>query len=483
MKQYHFLLQHDFIDAVKHFPEKTALIINDHSFSYKKLYEDVLQFSHFLLEKQVMRSDRVVIQTGNSYFTILAFYAAIFCDAVPCIIDQYFPQAVIDALIASLSPKYIISQEEVFEVSLKNSATSHFKNTEEDIAMIMHTSGSTGVPKGVVLSHRNVVSAVASIQSYLVLRHEDVILSALPLHFDYGLYQLFLSIHVGATLVLVEDGLLSATLPKQFLKYCVTVFPLVPYLLKIVEALANHISEQFLSVRIVTNTGENLTKKHIQKIQFIFPKATIFSMFGLTECKRCSYVPPDKLFEKAESIGIPMPNLEMWVEDNAGVRLTSGIIGNLVVSGPSVMKGYWNNNEETLRKLVFKNGIKKLITGDKAFMDQDGYFYFKGREDGILKYKGAKFFPQDYLKKINLLPFVFRAYLFLDEEHLLVCLEVAPKVDSDEIKRQVLSFFPVTQKPSFLYSTENFPVLSNGKIDKNRLESLSKISFYRKNME
>ncbi|MDP1574038.1 MAG: class I adenylate-forming enzyme family protein [Coxiellaceae bacterium] len=490
MENYPFLLQHELINTAKLHPKKIALIIDNVNITYEAFFNEVLKFSAYLVECYLSRGDRVLIQSGNSYLTVVSFFSAIFCDAVPCVLDENLPIEILEKLIQSLQPKIAIVKKndplkkDIFHkkniICLddiligKNSFEMIFKSTEQDLVMIMHTSGSTGLPKGVMLSHRNVLSALYAIRTYLGINGSDIILSVLPLHFDYGLYQLFLPLSFGATLILEENSLFINKISHKIIHKKVTVIPCIPYLVQLLHVFSKHNKKDYHSVRMITNTGENLTSAHIEKIKHLFPKAQLFSMYGLTECKRCSYVPPSMLAEKMDSIGIPMPNLEMWIEDDEGNKLTKNNEGNLVVSGPSVMIGYWKNNEETNLKIKFSESHKKtLMTGDRAIMDEDGYFYFKGRKDSVIKFKGVKLCCQTYIKKINDIDFVNRSYLFLSDDALIVCIEIEKNHD-DFFRLEILSLFPPAQKPSALYITRQFPCLSNGKLDGKALELIAK---------
>ncbi|EKD91940.1 MAG: hypothetical protein ACD_29C00289G0001 [uncultured bacterium] len=327
-----------------------------------------------------------------------------------------------------------------------------------------------------MLSNRNVLAAIDSISSYLNLNANDIILSVLPLHFDYGLYQMLLAFNLGATLVLEKNLLFPNVVAHHISKYKATVLPCVPLMAQLFHLSAQRYQFDFSSLRIVTNTGEHLSLAHIQKIKNIFPSVEIFSMYGLTECKRCSYVPPHMLDKKYESIGIPMSNLEMWIQDENGNRLPANQEGNLVIAGPTIMMGYWKNPAETEKKIqtdIF--GKRILISGDRATMDEDGYFYFKGRNDFLVKYKGAKLNYFEYVKKLSAISGIDRSYIFLNQTHddqeLIVCVEMnVSNKNKDALKTNIFSHFPSTQKPCHIYFTHQFPSLSNGKLDKHQLE-------------
>jgi len=151
------------------------------------------------------------------------------------------------------------------------------------------------------------------------------------------------------------------------------------------------------AIRYVTNTAAALPVKHIRALQGLFPTARIYSMYGLTECKRCTYLPPADLDKKPTSVGIAIPNTELWIEDESGQRVGPGTVGQLVIRGATVMKGYWEKPEATTKKLKPGPlpGEQVLHTGDYCSMDQDGYLYFVGRMDDIIKSRGEKVAPKE----------------------------------------------------------------------------------------
>ncbi|PIZ04943.1 MAG: hypothetical protein COY58_01370 [Gammaproteobacteria bacterium CG_4_10_14_0_8_um_filter_38_16] len=482
MSNIRYLVQHHLINAVYKNPEKIALIIDDKSYSYKTIYRDCLIFRAHFISKAIARGDRIIIRSGSAYLTVIAFWSSLMCDAVPCIVDPEIASSAFEKINTNIDPFLIITHESIIQnEKILDNNNVFFKNTENDLAMIMHTSGSTGDAKGVMLSHRNVMAAIESIRFYLGLNEKDVILSVLPMHFDYGLYQMLLAFSLGATLVLEKNALFPNFIANRIQQYQVTVLPCVPLLVQIFYIAFKKYQYDFDSIRIVTNTGENLSLGHIHKLKQLFPKSEIFSMYGLTECKRCSYVPPDNLAEKSSSIGMPMPNIEMWVQDEKGNTLGANLEGELVVSGPTVMQGYWKNKLATEKKIHFFGDKRILLTGDRAVMDEDGFFYFKGRRDLIFKFKGAKFNTQEYVLKVLSLSEVDRCYIFLDktnlsESKLIVCVELAGvKKNYDSLRKLIYAFFPSTQKPTFIYFFNQFPALSNGKLDKCQLEEIAKM--------
>ena len=270
------------------------------------------------------------------------------------------------------------------------------RRIDQDLACLIYTSGSSGEPKGVMSSHANVVFAASSIISYLQNLPDDVIICALPLSFDYGLYQLLMTFTFGGTLVLER----SFAYPARFLERLggerVTGFPGVPTIFAILLDM-DLSGYDFSRLRYITNTAAALPPSHIQRLRNLFPKATLYSMYGLTETKRTLYLPPEQLDKRPGSVGIAIPGTEVWLEDEQGNRLGPNQVGELVIRGGHVMRGYWENPEATAQR--FRPGPipgERVCYSDDLFrMDEDGYFYFVGRKDDIIKSRGEKVAPKE----------------------------------------------------------------------------------------
>lgn len=266
-----------------------------------------------------------------------------------------------------------------------------------DLAMLVYTSGSTGRPKGVMMTHRNVLFAATSVSSYLQMRREDVILSVLPLSFDYGLYQLLMCILCGATLVLEKSFAFPQKILPLLASEGVTGFPLVPTMAALIVQLRNFDPAWAASVRFVTNTAAALPPAHIARLQSLFGHARLYSMYGQTESKRCTWLPPEQLARRPDSVGIAIQGTEVWIADDEGRAVGANVVGELVVRGGHVMLGYWRDPEATARALRPGRypGERVLHTGDLFRMDEEGYCYFVGRKDDMLKSRGEKVSPKE----------------------------------------------------------------------------------------
>ena len=430
-----YLLQSLLEQSAARRPEHQALVCAGKRLTYREIDEEANRIASSLAHLGVERGDRVVIYADNTVETVVSIWAALKADAVFVVVNpqtradklayilndcratvmisdghlaNVFPEAArksahLKALIvagkydaAALHdlPRVVSWETARSEGQPARLATRAIGN---DLAAIVYTSGSTGDPKGVMLTHGNMLFASWSISTYLGMVEDEVVINVLPMAFDYGLYQMLLTFRVGGRLVLER----SFTFPAQILKRVgeerVTGFPIVPTMSAMMAELKSVKDFDFSSVRYVTNTAAALPVTHITMLRDIFPGARVFSMYGLTECKRCTYLPPEELDRRPTSVGIAIPGTELWIVDENGQKAGPGVVGQLVIRGPSVMKGYWEKPEQTDKRLKpgpIPNEMV-LYTGDFCRLDEDGFLYFVSRMDDIIKSRGEKVSPKE----------------------------------------------------------------------------------------
>lgn len=349
-----------------------------------------------------------------------------------------------------------------------------------DLAMLVYTSGSTGQPKGVMMTHGNVVHAATSVTTYLESRASDVVLSVLPLAFDYGLYQLLMCVKVGATLVLEKSFAFPQKILPMLVSEGVTGFPLVPTMAALIVQLRNFDPAWASSVRYLTNTAAALPPAHILKLQEQFSQARVYSMYGMTESKRCTYLPPEQLAIRPDSVGIAIPGTEVWVADDAGQPVAANVVGELVVRGGHVMQGYWRNDEATAKAL--KTGRypweKVLHTGDLFRMDEEGYCYFVGRKDDIIKSRGEKVSPKEVENVLYALPGIKEAAVVGVPDELLgralkaiVVLADGVQLQARDIISHCLARLEDFMVPRLIEFREALPKTNTGKIRRAALQA------------
>jgi len=266
---------------------------------------------------------------------------------------------------------------------------------------ILYTSGSTGRPKGVVLSHRNMVAGAKSVASYLENRPGDTLLAALPLSFDAGFSQLTTAFHSGARVVL-----LNYLMPKDVLKAMerekVTGLTAVPPLYIQLSALEwpAAINE---NLRYFANTGGRMPRETLNLLRQRAPSAKPFLMYGLTEAFRSTYLPPEEVDRRPDSIGKAIPNAEILVLREDGSECAPDEPGELVHRGALVGQGYWNDAEKTAERYKLLPGRQAglmlpeyaVFSGDNVRKDAEGFLYFIGRRDEMMKTSGYRVSPTE----------------------------------------------------------------------------------------
>ena len=288
---------------------------------------------------------------------------------------------------------------------LGNASRAGHRVIDTDMAAILYTSGSTGQPKGVVLSHRNMVAGAKSVASYLGNRPTDTLLAALPLSFDAGFSQLTTAFHVGARVVLLNH-LLPRDVVKAMEREKVTGLTAVPPLYIQLAALdwPQDINEH---LRYFANTGGRMPRETLNTLRRHVPKAQPFLMYGLTEAFRSTYLPPAEVDRRPDSIGKAIPNAEILVLREDGTECAPDEPGELVHRGALVGQGYWGDAEKTAERYkLLPAGIGgrecglqlpeyAVYSGDTVRRDAEGFLYFIGRRDEMIKTSGYRVSPSE----------------------------------------------------------------------------------------
>jgi long-chain acyl-CoA synthetase len=503
--------------SVQRFPDKTALVCGDRRLTYLEIEEQSNRLAHALIGEGVQRGDRVAVYLENSVETVVSVFAilkagAVFllvnpttkadklaymlnnCRAVALIIDLNKCRGIRDCWPQTPRLKTIFAAgedaagrldigmplvplEQIFRQSDLPKQAPPKRCIDIDLAALIYTSGSTGKPKGVMLTHLNVVSAATSITTYLQNVPDDIILNVLPLSFDYGLYQMLMAFEVGATLVLERSFTYPYAVVEQLIREKVTGLPVVPTILAVLLQLDLK-KYDFSSLRYITNTAASLPTHHIQQLRELFPSVKVYSMYGLTECKRVSYLPPDQIDIRPTSVGKGMPNEEVYIVDEEGRRVGPGLIGELVVRGSNVMTGYWESPEETNKVLRPGPipGERVLYTGDFFRMDEEGYLYFVGRKDDIIKSRGEKVSPKEIEDVLYSLDDVAEAAVVGVPDAVLgqaikaiITLRDGSRLTQQDLLRHCAKHLEDFMVPKFVEFRDSLPKTSSGKISKREL--------------
>ncbi len=507
------LLHHFFEQTAARLPGKTALVADGQRHTWAQLDERANQLAAALQQRGVVRGDRVALFLDNTVEMVVGVWAALKAGAVFMPINPLTKHDKLAYLLNDSRASALISQTTlggVYQHALSHNTTVHTafiaglkepadarvlpyptsvettvtdpQLIDQDLAAIIYTSGSTGDPKGVMLSHLNMVSANRSVSTYLGLVESDIILCALPLAFDYGLYQMLMAARVGATLVLERSFTFPIKVLEVMTREQVTVFPGVPTMFSMLMAIKTLADHDLRTLRMITNTAAALSEEHIRQLRGLFPQAKLFSMYGLTECKRVTYLPPDQLDARPTSVGRGMPNEEVWLIDEAGNRLPNGSTGELVIRGSNVMRGYWDKPEETAKRLKpgpsvgGPAGEMVLVSGDLFRTDAEGYLYFVSRKDDIIKSRGEKVSPREVENALHALDGVYEVAVVGVPDDLLgqavkafVVLKPGVTYTERDVIKHCLGRLESFMAPKYVEFVEMLPKTDTGKIKKTGL--------------
>jgi acyl-coenzyme A synthetase/AMP-(fatty) acid ligase len=282
----------------------------------------------------------------------------------------------------------------------------------------------------------------------------------------------------GGTLVLERGFAMAFPLVKRLAELNVTGFAGVPTIYAAILALRGLEDYPLPSLRYLTNAAYALPAPHLMRINELWNKARFFAMYGQTECTRVCYLPPQQALQKPSSVGIPMPNVEVWIEKPDGSRAGPGETGELVVRGPNVMRGYFRDPEATARALRPGPipGELVLHTGDLFRSDEDGYLYFVARSDDVIKTRGEKVAPREVEQAICTLPGVLEAAVLgvPDPVHgvgvkAVVVRVPGTNVSADDVKRAVFAELDEVAVPRIVEFVDSLPKTESGKLLRSEL--------------
>lgn len=479
-----------------------SAIIFKREHSYKEIYEDVANVSYFLQGKGLTKEDAVLLVSENSLFFINNYFGIIKSGAIcvpinPSLSDnqiQYILQALnikvvfcekkftkrISNLVTESVEIYTEENEEYKNQGCENfysRNTSNLINIREDVAVILFTSGSTATPKGVMLTHYNLMYNTNSIIEYLKLTKEDRVEVVLPFYYCYGTSLLQTHFRVGGSLVINNRFMFPQTVIDDINKYNCTGFAGVPSTYQILLRMTDIKNSKLPSLRYITQAGGKLAEVFIKELVYILEGVDIFIMYGQTEATaRLSYLPPNLINIKANSIGKGIPGTELKVVNKEGEDVKKDEIGEVVAKGGNIMKGYFKDEEETRK--VIKNGY--LYTGDLAKVDEEGYIYIVSREKNIIKSGGNRVSPKEIEDIIVRIPQVVECAVIGVEDDILgeaikafvVLTEDNSLIDCKYIIDFASKQLPSYKTPKYVEFVRELPKNSSGKILLKKLKEL-----------
>lgn len=490
----------EFLSAGKRHAERIALVDGSLRMSYAELVFSATNFSVALQRKGLKRGDRVALILENSWQYVVAFYGVLMAGGVVVPLNSAAKAPdfinwwrhcnphfmVVDGANVEVAKAMGSGNEvpaalvcgggsivpgESFEKQLGAGVTTAPEMPlvdAEECACILYTSGTTGNPKGVMLSAANLGHNASAIVQYLKLTCDDSIVVVLPFYYSYGNSILHSHLRVGATMILQKRFLYPQVIMEMLVTERVTGFAGVPSTFLLLLDRVTLDKYDLSSLRYITQAGGPMGITLTRRLRAALPFPDLFVMYGQTEASaRVTYLPPQQLEAKLGSVGIPIPEVSIEIRDDAGVILSSYIEGQVWIWGPSIMIGYWRDPAGTAA--VLSNGW--LNTGDMGYLDEDGYLFLAGRRSDIIKVGAHRVHPKDVEDVIAELSAVQEVAVLGVSDPLLgeairavVVLVPGTEIDELSIKRHCLAVLPGYKVPKTVDFVSTLPRTASGKI-------------------
>jgi long-chain acyl-CoA synthetase len=428
------MLVHNFLEkSAQQYPDRKAVWYKDEWMTFSEIEKESNKLANFLVQIGIQKGDRIALLFENSFKYVIAYYAILKAGAVTVALNTDQTTDSMDYLLKHSDAKALISQNKYLGIlkqiqddlpelqyviaaeKIKENLKAKSFHWEEamdkqpeippviiglidlDLASIVYTSGSTGEPKGVTLRHLNIVTNTRSIVEYLELTKEDRIMVVLPFYYIYGKSLLNTHFFVGGSVVLDNRFTFPSVILQTMQKTKVTGFSGVPSTFTILLNKTKVKEMRFESLRYLTQAGGAMAPAYQKEVAMTFYPAKLFIMYGATEASaRLSYLDPKDLPRKWGSIGVGIPNVDLFVADQDGNRLPPGEVGEIVARGSNMMTEYWKDPEGTHN--ILRKGL--YWTGDLGKMDEEGFTYVVGRSKDMIKVGGERVSAKEIEEKI-----------------------------------------------------------------------------------
>lgn len=403
--------------------------------SYKQAYQQIFTLSQYL-QNTLGKEKKIALMSNNSLFFVISYFGIIHSGNVcvpldPSMNEQTLSYIVKDCDITlgfvqhksvkkwnNIKVKTIDEQhwEDILKIQIKKSETTPYFNSKK-LAEIIYTSGSTAQPKGVMISHENIMTNTDSILQYLPIDSDERVCNVLPFFYCYGLSVIHTHVKAGASMVLNNSFILLKTVVEDLLKYKCTSFYGVPSHFQMMLRMSKVFTTSKLpDLRYVAQAGGKLANAFIREFIQLFPDVSFYVMYGQTEATaRLSFLDPKLLPEKLGSMGKGIPGVTLEVLNKKGEQVQPGEVGELVASGENIMMGYYHDQQ--LTDQVLRD--EKLYTGDLGTVDEDGYIYITAREKEIIKVAGERVSPKEIEDAIVHMPQVIDCSVIGVDDELL----------------------------------------------------------------
>lgn len=465
--------------------------------TYGELLESSRRWAGLLRERGLRRGDRVAIFLPKSVEAVVALFAVALAGGVGVVLYERLRTRQVRHILEHSGAALLVTDErqllyvpglepgaaEILRMepgAVCTSAPWEERVIGADLALLLYTSGSTGQPKGVMLSHDTLLSGTRIVADYLDLDSDDVLISLLPFSFDYGLNQLLTALRVGGKLVL-QRSTFPADVCGTLRRERVTGLAGVPTLwVQLTQDGSPFLGQRFPHLRYVTNTGGRLPEGVVRALRRAHPRVRVYLMYGLTEAFRSTFLPPAEVDRRPDSIGKAIPGVEVLVVDDEGRSCPPGEVGELVHRGANVALGYWRDPEASAE--VFRphprpvpEGLQETVvfSGDLVRTDEEGYLYFVGRRDHLIKRRGFRVSPEEVESSLHGSELVASAAAFGvagDGPDDRIVVAVTPRNGSRFREEAVRAFcrreMPEYLRPDVVWPVDRLPLTTSGKPDR-----------------
>lgn len=481
--------------------DRVAIVDGARRVAYGDLLRRANGLCATLQNRGVRKGDRVVIFLPRSVEAVAALFGTWFAGGVAVIANDRLRAQQVRHVVEHSEATCVVSNEHQLRsvpilscdqiVTVDREAPQdprpHVPLTGADLAMLVYTSGSTGLPKGIMFSHDNLLNGTRIVSGYLNLAGQDVILSVLPFSFDYGLNQLLTALFVGGTLV-IQRSMFPNDISQTLLRERITGLAGVPTLwAQLSGRHSPFLKTTYPHLRYITNSGGRVPEPVVRSIRTAHPATRIYLMYGLTEAFRSTYLPPEQVDHRPASMGRAIPEVEILVINERGTECAPGEVGELVHCGATVSMGYWRDPENTalrfrqhpLRQGAGRDGEKVVFSGDLVNTDAEGYLYYVGRKDKQIKSRGVRVSPEEIERCLHSSTLVSQVVTFAvprDDGDTDIVAAIVPR-DAAQFRKEALEEFcrnemPEYMRPRVFWAMTEFPLTSSGKPDRCEIERL-----------
>lgn len=510
-------------NAVETHADKVAVTQDGQSITYGELFKRVNQVAFYLRELDLPKDARIGIYSNKGIEQVIAILAILSTDYILVPLTRLLKSEQVEYIINDCDIQCIITDrvklESIEEINFEGHVIS-YETANKDVAsfeeiykyynkpydcdisghsnaVITYSFGLTGTPKGIVISHRNLIDSARVVSQYLDLKEDDVISGLLIFNLDYGLNQIFCSLFNKATLALHRF-----ILPEDFFNHLmndkVTVLGLMPVnISEMFDDPTTRIptAELFDDLRIITSSGGNVTAKMINDCKENFRNAQFYSMHGLTEAFRSTYLDPAQIQIRPDSIGKPIPDVELYVVNEEGKECAPREVGELIHRGGYIYRGFWNAPEENAERFKSIQILKDVInlegqltdeivvaSGDYVYKDEEGYLYFVSRHDDMIKTRGFRVSPYEIESVVaKNIPFIDRCAVFgLEneqiEEEIVMVYSANSEISEEEILFELKKHLASYMIPSRVVYKRFLPLVQSDKNQVNKDELKRELS-------